>query len=129
MRVGSPVHAPIHDDERGSVINLRYGQYSVRYASSQSDRLAAFRLRFEVFNIELNEGLASAYKSGHDFDEFDAVCDHLIVEHIGTKEVVGTYRLQTGSMAKANLGESAPSSRELMSILRMPVPEFYTSLP
>jgi putative hemolysin len=104
VRVGSPAHAPVHDGERGSVINLRYGQYSVRYASSHSDRLAAFRLRFEVFNIELNEGLDSAYTSGQDFDEFDAVCDHLIVEYIGTGEVVGTYRLQTGLMAEANLG-------------------------
>jgi putative hemolysin len=66
--------------------------------------MAAFRLRFEVFNIELNEGLQSAYASGHDFDKFDAVCDHLIVEHIATNAVVGTYRLQTGLMAKANLG-------------------------
>jgi putative hemolysin len=61
-------------------------------------------LRFRVFNLELNEGLETAYASGQDTDEFDAVCDHLIVEHTGTNEIVGTYRLQTGTMAAANAG-------------------------
>lgn len=102
--ISLPRAAPIRDNEGGSLVNLRHGQYCVRRASSESDRLAAFRLRFEVFNIELKEGLESAYATGHDCDEFDAVCDHLIVEHSATGRVVGTYRLQTGVMAKANLG-------------------------
>lgn len=37
-------------------------------------------------------------------DRFDAVCDHLIVEHASSGAVVGTYRLQTDVMAAANLG-------------------------
>lgn len=64
----------------------------------------AQRLRFEVFNLELNEGLAESRINGLDVDPFDAVCDHLIVEHTATGEVVGTYRLQTGQVAAANLG-------------------------
>jgi len=64
----------------------------------------AFRLRFLVFNLELNEGLEASYATGHDMDEFDRVCDHLIVEHAGTGKIVGTYRLQTGEMASANAG-------------------------
>jgi putative hemolysin len=39
-----------------------------------------------------------------DEDPFDAVCDHLLVEHLPASEIVGTYRLQTGSNAAANLG-------------------------
>lgn len=35
---------------------------------------------------------------------FDKVCDHLIVEHVATDEIVGTYRLQTGARAAANIG-------------------------
>jgi putative hemolysin len=76
----------------------------VRYAVSESERLAAYRLRFAVFNVELNEGLESAYQTGHDLDEFDPVCDHLIVQHTGTGQIVGTYRLQTGLTAKMNFG-------------------------
>jgi putative hemolysin len=80
------------------------GPYHVRMAVSESDRLAAFRLRFLVFNLELNEGLEESYATGQDVDEFDRVCDHLIVEHKGTGKIVGTYRLQTGSTAAANAG-------------------------
>jgi len=85
-------------------INLLYGPYRVRFASTASDRLAAFRLRFEVFNLELNEGLESAFRIGHDVDEFDSVCDHLIVEHTTSRRIVGTYRLQTGGRAACHAG-------------------------
>jgi len=61
-------------------------------------------LRFEVFNLELGEGLAESYATGLDIDPFDEFCDHLIVEELATSEIVGTYRLQTGQLAAANLG-------------------------
>jgi len=61
-------------------------------------------LRFEVFNLELGEGLAESYATGLDVDPFDEFCDHLIVEEVATGEIVGTYRLQTGQLAAANLG-------------------------
>jgi putative hemolysin len=83
---------------------LRSGPYLVRMAASEPERLAAFRLRFLVFNLELNEGLEASYNTGHDTDEFDCICDHLIVEHTTTGKIVGTYRLQTGAMASANAG-------------------------
>jgi putative hemolysin len=64
----------------------------------------AQRLRFEVFNLELDEGLLESYSAGLDVDPFDEYCDHLIVEELATREIVGTYRLQTGQLAAANLG-------------------------
>jgi putative hemolysin len=57
-----------------------------------------------VFNLELNEGLAESHFTGLDADPFDGVCDHLIVEHLPTGNVVGTYRLQTGARARDNIG-------------------------
>lgn len=80
------------------------GSYQLRLATTDFELLAAQRLRFDVFNLELNEGLDSAYLSGLDQDRFDATCDHLIVEDTRTDEVVGTYRLQTGQFAAANNG-------------------------
>ncbi len=80
------------------------GHYLVRLASSEADRVAAFRLRFLVFNLELDEGLDTSRSTGYDIDRFDAVCDHLIVEHAGSGQVVGTYRLRTGMIAAASLG-------------------------
>ena len=78
--------------------------YKARIASNAEDVNAAQRLRFEVFNLELNEGLAESWQTYMDVDRFDEVCDHLLVEHIATGAVVGTYRLQTGAMAKAKHG-------------------------
>jgi len=83
---------------------IRQGSYQLRLASTEADRVAAFRLRFLVFNLELNEGLECAYVTGQDTDEFDGICDHLIVEHAGTGKIVGTYRLQTGVTASLNAG-------------------------
>jgi putative hemolysin len=89
--------------ERDS-LSLTAGVYRLRFAESAQDLEAAYRLRFLVFNLELGEGLETAYERGYDTDEFDAVCDHLIVEHRPTHQVVGTYRLQTGTSAASNLG-------------------------
>ncbi len=79
-------------------------QYVARIAVRPIEIQAAQELRFQVFNLELNEGLAQSYATGLDADPFDAVCDHLIVEHLGTQQIVGTYRLQTGASAAQNLG-------------------------
>jgi putative hemolysin len=78
--------------------------YRTRLATTNADLEAAQRLRFEVFNLELNEGLDTAYLSGLDQDRFDEVCDHLLVEETETGRVVGTYRLQTGAFAAAHHG-------------------------
>jgi putative hemolysin len=85
-------------------LSLTPGVYRLRFAESLQDLEAACRLRFLVFNLELGEGFETAYEHGYDTDEFDPVCDHLIVEHRGTHEIVGTYRLQTGTSAARNLG-------------------------
>ncbi len=85
-------------------LNLTAGAYRLRFAESLEDLEAAYRLRFLVFNLELGEGLETAYEQGYDTDQFDALCDHLIVEHCRTHQVVGTYRLQTGTSAANNLG-------------------------
>jgi putative hemolysin len=78
--------------------------YTIRLAQTDADVQAAQKLRFEVFNLELGEGLAHSFATGRDVDPFDVVCNHLIVESTETREIVGTYRLQTGRMAAANRG-------------------------
>jgi putative hemolysin len=78
--------------------------YGVRLAQTPAEVQAAQALRFQVFNLELNEGLEHSHQTGLDADPFDAVCEHLLVEHVPTREVVGTYRLQTGASAANNLG-------------------------
>jgi putative hemolysin len=78
--------------------------YGARLALGVADRQAAQALRFEVFNLELNEGLVQSYDTGLDVDPFDDICDHLLVEDLSDGSVVGTYRLQTGLRAQQGLG-------------------------
>jgi putative hemolysin len=78
--------------------------YRSRLATSAGDIRAAQRLRFEVFNVELREGLEVSWDTQLDADRFDEACDHLLVEHAATGAIVGTYRLQTGTMAAARHG-------------------------
>lgn len=85
-------------------LNLVHGPYELRLAQTEAERISAYRLRFEVFNLELKEGLDRAYETGQDMDQFDAICDHLIVEDRRGSTIVGTYRLQTGLTAGTNAG-------------------------
>lgn len=95
---------PLKETPTPEFTPLEMGRYEVRLAQSVTERDAACRLRFKVFNIELGEGLAASYKTGLDTDQFDLFCDHLIVEDRSSRTIVGTYRLQSGTTARQNLG-------------------------
>ena len=86
------------------IFPFELGKYQIRLAASEAEREAACRLRFKVFNLELGEGLMSSYSTGLDKDQFDYVCDHLIVEDRSSGEVVGTYRMQSGNRGAQALG-------------------------
>ena len=83
-------------------LELRSGPYRARFARTRADIEAAQRLRFQVFNLELGEGLQASYSTGRDEDQYDDRCHHLLVEHAETKTVVGTYRLMTERMAASS---------------------------
>lgn len=85
---------------------IREGDYEVAFARTAAELDAILRLRFEVFNLELGEGLEASYETGRDEDPFDPVCHHLLVRHLsGPREaVIGAYRLQTTEMAAAHRG-------------------------
>jgi len=78
--------------------------YVTRLARNEDEVRAVQALRYQVFNLELDEGLEQSHFTGLDEDPFDAVCDHLIVEHLASGQIVGTYRMQTGPNAAARLG-------------------------
>ena len=80
---------------------LTAGRSVVRFAQTVEDRDAIERLRFQVYNLELGEGLDSAFASGRDHDDLDPHFHHLLISCETTGEVVGTYRLQTSEMAAA----------------------------
>jgi len=89
---------------RGRAPYIAAGRYVVRLATTERERLEAYRLRFLIFNLEMNEGLESSFGDGYDRDRYDDVCDHLVVEESATGAIVGTYRLQMGEVAGRNFG-------------------------
>lgn len=85
-------------------ITIKDEDYLVRFAENYEDLERIFKLRFDVFNLELGEGLEVSHQTGKDQDEFDLNFHHLLAIHKDTKEVVGTYRIQTSAMAASFKG-------------------------
>ena len=95
---------------------LRDGRYEASFARDQGDLDALLRLRYEVFNLELEEGLEESHLTGRDRDRFDDVCHHLVVRHRDSHEVVGTYRMQTSEMASQGIGFYSAGEFDLTSL-------------
>jgi putative hemolysin len=103
-------------------------RYFITEAETPAEVREAQKLRFEVFNMELAEGLVSSFITGRDEDPFDGVCAHLLVREAATGEVVGTYRYQTGlnaltalgyySEGEFDLGPFEPHRREVLELGR-----------
>jgi putative hemolysin len=94
------------------------GRYRVRFAQNADELDRVLKLRFEIFNLELGEGLESSFLTGRDLDEFDLNCHHLIVEEGDEGRIVGTYRCQTGEMAASNQGFYSATEFDLSAFPR-----------
>lgn len=78
---------------------------TVRIAENQLEIERALALRYDVFNLELGEGLPESAATRKDRDEYDFYCDHLIViDEANQNQIVGTYRILKRSVAKENIG-------------------------
>jgi putative hemolysin len=71
-------------------LQLSFGPYELKIAQSKNEVIECFRLRHEVFCKEM---AGRSTKSGLDYDEYDLHCDHLVITHEPTGQVVGTYRM------------------------------------
>ena len=63
----------------------RVGRYRARYASSQIDVLAAQSLRYQCFNLSNKDEL--------DVDDFDTLCQHVLIENLETRKLICCYRI------------------------------------
>ena len=79
-------------------------KYTVKLATSREEIEEALKLRFDVFNIELGEGLDSSFSTKMDEDIYDDQCDHLLVVENASNSIIGTYRMQDSTMAKEGHG-------------------------
>lgn len=79
-------------------------KYLIRFASDPADIEAAQRLRFQVFNLEMGEGLSSSWDTSRDVDSYDEQCHHLLVIDRQNDEIIGTYRMQAWENAQKRNG-------------------------
>ena len=68
-------------------------RYRVSVAADDAARVAAYRLRHEVFCVEL---LGRELPGGEERDAFDDQCDHILVHDAASGELVGTSRVNLG---------------------------------
>jgi putative hemolysin len=99
----SPLPYPVHTGGLPD-ISIDSGAYTLGFARSPEELDEILRLRFAVFNLELGEGLNESFVTGRDEDELDRVFHHLLIRSGRSGEVVGTYRMQTRSMASRHGG-------------------------
>ncbi|MFK8014406.1 MAG: GNAT family N-acetyltransferase [Gammaproteobacteria bacterium] len=92
------------------------GAYRLVFAASENDLDQIARLRFDVFNLEMQEGLNESWRTCRDRDQYDAYCHHLMVVHAKTGEVVGTYRMQTYDMATQGAGFYSDTEFQLQTL-------------
>ena len=85
-------------------VSFKSGPYLLEFARSEAALDEILQLRFEVFNLELDEGLTESFVSGRDEDDLDRVFHHLLIRSQKTGAVVGTYRMQTPAMAAEHAG-------------------------
>ena len=86
---------------------LQSGNLSLSLAKSAADVDAAQALRYRVFYDEMAaKPSTEAARLKRDIDDFDAVCDHLLVTDQsvgnGSDGVIATYRLLRGSVAESH---------------------------
>lgn len=75
------------------------GGITVQWARHLDEVRAAQKLRHDVFVHEMGAKLPVIVE-GHDIDLFDDYCEHLLVKHQHSGEVIGTYRLLTPTQAR-----------------------------
>jgi putative hemolysin len=112
----------IHSSERPAVLG-RIGTLETRLAASRAEIDAAQKIRYKVFVDEMGATLPGpAMRSGRDIDDFDAICDHLIVldtalDGDAPDQIVATYRLLRQDVAAQHSGFYSASEFEIAPLI------------
>jgi putative hemolysin len=104
---------------------INFRNFEVRLAKSPIEIEAAEALRYRIFYDEMMATPNSQMKArGLDIDEFDPICDHLVVIDLEAKGatpcVVGTYRLLLRAKARRHHGFYSEQEYNLTPLLRYP---------
>ncbi|MGW1871197.1 GNAT family N-acetyltransferase [Streptomyces mauvecolor] len=96
----------------------QHPSYTLSLARHEDDVRAAQRLRHRVFVEELNARVSTPLE-GHDIDDFDDHCDHLLAHEKGTGTLVATCRLLPPKGAAAAGGLAAAADFDLSRHTRL----------
>ena len=106
----------------------RIGSLEVRLATTAKEIRRAQRLRFKVFYEEMSASPSgAALISRRDVDDFDAICDHILVLDHDVKrrpfrpakpKVVGTYRLLRQDIAERHGGFYTRGEYDIAPLLK-----------
>ncbi len=103
------------------ILNRKERVLEVRLAGNQLEIERALALRYDVFNLEMGEGLPQSAATRKDRDEYDLHCNHLIViDKSNEEKIVGTYRILTRQMAKKGIGFYSENQFDITSIYNLP---------
>jgi putative hemolysin len=81
---------PLEDFRPKVMVHQQTESFLLKTAESAFELRQVLNLRHEVFYRELQD---KAHETTLDFDEFDSICDHLIIIDRKSARVVGTYRM------------------------------------
>ena len=74
--------------------SINVGSLQAYIATTEEEIIASQKLRYKVFCEEMGaKASPEAQAQKRDFDEFDEICDHLLVVDKDKGQVVGSYRL------------------------------------
>ena len=97
------------------------GTLEVRLATTAAEVEAAQRLRFEIFYREMSANPSPEMAAaGRDFDDFDPICQHLLViDKAANDQVIGTYRLmREDAAARSPLGFYTAGEYDISAMLK-----------
>ncbi len=81
---------PLQDFRPKVFVHQQTENFVLKTAESPFELRQVLKLRHEVFYKELQDRV---HETSLDFDEFDAICDHLIIIDKKSARIVGTYRM------------------------------------
>ena len=106
-------------------LSIRSGTMEVRLARTEAEIDASQALRYRVFYEEMAaRPTPDMARRSRDFDDFDPLCDHLLVlDHSrgeGASSVVGTYRLIRRSAAERHGGFYTTAEYDIAQLEALP---------
>ncbi len=89
------------------------GPYLLKTVETSRELTEALRLRYQVFHREM---IGKRKSRGVDVDEFDFICDHLVIIDQKTEKIVGTYRMNSSLFSNRFYSANEFNIRKLIEL-------------